>query len=271
MSEQNAGDYPLERRDGEIERLDIQSATMAPDCDIMLERIGVTEGWCCLDLGCGPEGITTLLSNRVGARGRVVGLDADDVFIKRAQRRAPGNVEFVHGNAYEPNLPHGQFDLVHMRFIGSTAGRPELLLKQAIRLAKRGGVVAMQEPDMAALNCYPPHPSWERLRAALIGAFASVGADINLGQRLYPLARHAGLTDVQYRPFLVGIRSADSMTDYLPSTVESLRRTIVEKGLMGADELDEAIGECRAHLNHPDTVFTTYIVAQVWGRTAARG
>lgn len=269
MSAQHAGHYPLERRHGEIERLDVQGATMAPDCAIMLERIGVAEGWRCLDLGCGPGGITSLLAKRVGASGRVVGLDADPVFVDYARRRAPDNVEFVLGNAYEPDLPDGSFDLVHMRFIASTAGRPETLLKQAIRLAKPGGVVAMQEPDMAALNCYPPHPAWERLRAALVGAFASAGADISLGQRLYALVRHAGLSDVQYRPFLVGIRSTDPMANYLPSTVESLRRTIIEKNLMRRDELDAAIAECRTHLKHPDTVFTTYIVAQVWGRTAS--
>src|SRR4051812_31768859 len=229
MNAAAAGHYPLERRDGEIERLDIQGATMAPDCDVMLERIGVIAGWRCLDLGCGPGGITALLSKRVGVSGRIVGLDADSVFIEHARARAPANVEFVRGNAYEPDLPAGSFDLVHMRFVASTAGRPEVLLKQAIRLAKPGGVVAMQEPDMAALNCHPPHPAWDRLRAMLVGAFASAGADISLGQRLYALARHAGLSDVQYRPFLVGIRSIDPMTDYLPSTVESLRRTIVEK------------------------------------------
>jgi hypothetical protein len=126
----------------------------------------------------------------------------------------------------------------------------------------------MQEPDMATLTCFPPRPSWDRLRAALVGAFASTGADINLGQRLFALVRSAGLRDVQYRPFLVGVRSGDPMADYLPSTVESLRGTIVGRGLMTAAELDAAIADCRAHLAKADTCFTTYAVVQVWGRTA---
>ena len=148
------------------------------------------------------------------------------------------------------------------------AGRPEVLLKEAIRLARRGGVVAMQEPDMATLTCHPPHPAWEALRSALIGAFASVDADINLARRLYALMRGAGLLDVQYRPFLLGVRSTDPWVDYLPSTVESLRRTIVERNLMSESELTAALADCRAHLRDPDVVFTTYTVAQVWGRTA---
>ena len=79
--------------------------------------------------------------------------------------------------------------------------------------------------------------------------------------------RHAGLEDVQYRPFLLGIRSSDPMVDYLPSTVESLRSTIVERGLMAGSELDATLADCRSHLRKPDTVFTTYTVAQVWGHT----
>jgi SAM-dependent methyltransferase len=209
------------------------------------------------------------MSERVGTSGRVVGLDADPVFVEHARRQAPANVEFVRGNAYRSHLPTGGFDLVHTRFVASTAGEPESLLAEAIRLARPGGTVALQEPDMATLNCYPAHPAWSRLKAALEGAFTSVGADINLARRLFRLARQAGLADVQYRPFLLGVRSVDPLVDYLPSTVESLRRTIIDRGLLAEGELDVALADCRAHLRDPGTVFTTYTVAQVWGRTAA--
>ena len=266
MSAATSGHYPLERRAGEIERLLNQSAAFARDCAIMLDRIGVGPGWSCLDLGCGPGGITALLSARVGSTGRVVGLDADPVFLDYARARADTNTEFVTGDAFHPALPDSTFDLVHLRFVASTAGEPETLLREAMRLARTGGIVALQEPDMSALNCDPPHPAWEQLKTALQGAFASVGAEISLGRRLYALMRRAGLEAVEYRPFLIGVRSSDPMVDYLPSTVESLRHTIVERGLIAENALDAALDACRAHLRDPDTVFTTYIVAQVWGR-----
>ena len=269
MSTAHSGHYPIERRRGEIERLHIQGAAMAPESASMLDRIGVASGWTCLDLGCGPGGITGLLSERVGKSGRVVGLDADPIFLEHARERASSNVEFVVGNAYQADLPSGGFDLVHMRFVASTAGDPESLLREAIRLARPGGTVALQEPDMATLNCYPPHPAWDRLKEGLEGAFTIVGADIRLAQRLFAVVRNAGLDDVQYRPFLLGICSTHPMIDYLPATVESLRRTIIDRRLMTDDELDAALTDCRHHLAHPDTVFTTYTVAQVWGRTKA--
>lgn len=263
-----SGHYPIERRDGEIERLRIQGAAMAPDASAMFDRIGVTSGWSCLDIGCGPGGVTALLSERAGPTGRVVGLDMDAQFLDLARASAAGNVEFLQGDAYRSGLATGTFDLVHMRFVASTAGDPERLLQEAKRLARPGGVVALQEPDATTLNCYPPHPAWDKLKTALLGAFRGVGADLELAKRLYVLARQAGLEDVQYRPFLIGVRSVDPMVDYLPSTVESLRGTVLRLGLMTEEEFPQILAACRGHLRHPDATFTMYTVAQVWGRTA---
>jgi SAM-dependent methyltransferase len=241
---------------------------MAPNTSAMLDLIGVKPGWSCLDIGCGPGGITGLLSERAGPSGRVVGLDMDAQFLEQARAGAPANVEFRQGDAYGSDLPSGSFDLVHMRFIASTAGNPERLLQEAIRLARPGGVVALQEPDGTSLNCYPPHPAWEQLKAALLGAFSGVGADLQLAKRLYALARQAGLGDVQYRPFLIGVRAMDPMVDYLPSTVESLRSTVIRLGLLTEVEFPAVLAACRNHLRKPETVFTMYTVAQVWGHKA---
>lgn len=268
MTTTYSGSYPIERRAGEIERLHIQSKAMAPDTLAMLDRFGPMQGWTCLDIGCGPGGITDLLGARVGPTGRVIGLDMDAEFLEHARRNAPPNVEFRLGNAYASDLPAGGFDLVHMRFVASTAGSPERLIEEATRLARPGGIVALQEPDGSTLNCYPPHLAWERLKSALLGAFKGVGADLELARKLYFLVHQAGLADVQYRTALLGVRSIDPMIDYLPSTVESLRATILKLGLFSEGDLATALADCRTHLAKPGTAFTMYTVAQVWGRTA---
>jgi SAM-dependent methyltransferase len=197
----------------------------------------------------------------------VVGLDRDAAFLQHARRNAPGNVEFRIGDAYRSDLSAGTFDLVHMRFVASTAGNPEQLLKEAARLARPGGIVAVQEPDGSTLNCYPPHPAWDRLKAVLLGVFKGVGADLQLAMRLYNLVHQAGFRDVEYRTALLGVRSVDPMVEYLPSTVESLRGSAVKLALIDDGDLDAALHDCRQHLSKPGTAFTMYTVAQVWGRT----
>jgi hypothetical protein len=155
-----------------------------------------------------------------------------------------------------------------MRFVASTSGDPERLLREAMRLTRPGGVVALQEPDVETFSCYPPHPAWDRLMQAMLEAFAKVGGDVHLARRLYRMLRDAGLRDVRYRPFLFGIRSTDPMADHLPATVESMRGTILKLGLLPEAELAVLLQECRSHLRDPGTVTRSFMVAQVWGRKA---
>jgi SAM-dependent methyltransferase len=261
--------YPIERRAGEVERLRVQAAAIAFDADVALGRVGVGAGWRCLDLGCGPGGILELLGARVGPTGRVIGLDRDAVLLEAArswvEAHAVPRVALVAGDAYRPPLRAGAFDLVHVRFLGSTAGRADELFREALTLVRPGGVLMAQEPDTETLHCYPPHPAWDRLRRAVQQAFAAAGGDTRLARRLYRLFRGLGLERVAYRPFLVGVTSTDAMVDYLPATVESIRSTLLGKGLISGAELDDALAACRAHLAHPDTVFTSFLIAQVWG------
>lgn len=269
MSKTFGGSYPIETCVGEIERLHIQGDLMADETRQMLKLIGVRPGWSCLDVGCGPRGITHLLSEAVGPSGRVLGLDMDEQFLAHGRTHAPANVEFRRGDAYDTGLPAGQFDLVHMRFVASTAGNPERLIREAVRLARPGGVVAMQEPDAETLHCYPPHPAYERLKAALLGAFTGTGAALSNSAHLFALQRQIGLDDVNFRPFLLGFCSTDAMADYLPSTVESVRGTVIRLGLLSDEEFQRLLQECRNHLRRPDTISTLYTVMQVWGRKPA--
>ena len=91
---------------------------------------------------------------------------------------------------------------------------------------------------------------------------------MELARRFYFFVRQAGLANVQFRPFIVGVRSTDPMVDYLPSTVKSVRATVLKLGLLSEHEFPVVLAECREHLRQSDTVSTLYTVAQVWGQKA---
>ncbi len=195
MSRLFSGHYPIDARPGELERLHLQSAALAPETERMLDLIGVTEGWRCVDLGCGPGGILELLSRRVGANGHVFGVDMNPNFLEVARAAALANVTLKLDDVYTTDLPPASFDFVHMRFVASTAGTPERLRAEAKRLAKRNGVIALQEPDGSTLNCYPAHQAWEELNDLFLRAFRGVGADVEIAKRLYHVAMQAGLSE----------------------------------------------------------------------------
>ncbi len=268
--DRHAGAYPLERTAEEMARLRMQAAAMETDARILMELIGVGTGWRCLDLACGVGGIMDALSRNVGPTGRVVGLDYDPDKLTAAREWARmeglANVEFVEGDAYRTGLSAASFDLVHVRFVFTTAGRDEELLWEALRLVRPGGALAVQEADVVTLDCHPPHPAWDRVKHAITTAMTRLGGDPHAGRRMFGLLRGAGLQDVRFRPFLAGFTSDDPMADFLPSTAASMRSAIVAAGVLGEDELDVALEACRRHLADPGTISTSVLVYQAWGR-----
>lgn len=262
--------YPLASSPDEIKRLRIQAESLADEAAIMLDRIGIEPGMCCLDLGCGAGGIVDLMSARAGTRGRVVGLDVDEFALAAArawaQDRGLRNVTFKTGSIFDNDLETGSFDLVHLRYVITTIGRHQEVVQAALRLVRPGGVLALQEADAAGINAYPESPAFERLKNVLVAVFVEIGADPFAGRRVYGLLRSAGLHEVDVRVCTARARSHDELASYLPQTVNSVHATILELGLMDETEIDATIAACRADLAVPDTMTTTSTVFQAWGR-----
>lgn len=266
-----AGDaYLLSSGAAELERLRLQARVWEPEAEQLLDRIGVASGWRCLDLGCGAMGILGPLSRRVGPGGHVVGVDRDPQQLAAAracvQEAGLTNVEVLDRDAYATGLPDQSFDLVHVRFVFAPVGRGDALLAEMRRLARPGGVLAIQEPDASCWQCHPPRPAWDRLKAAILAAFAAGGGDFNAGLRTYDLLRRAGLEDVQVRAAVVALQDRHPYMWLPVQFATSLRQRIIDGGLLSAAELDEHLAACEAIAQDPATWVTTFIVTQVWGR-----
>lgn len=70
----------------EIDRLIIQAKCWEPEAETLFDTIGVKSGWQCVDLGCGPVGVLSPLSQRVGVHGQVIGVDEDPRCINAAKK-----------------------------------------------------------------------------------------------------------------------------------------------------------------------------------------
>jgi hypothetical protein len=108
-----------------------------------------------------------------------------------------------------------------------------------------------------------PHAAWVLLKEVLAAAFPAERHP-GLAQELHRLLRRAGLVDIQYRPFLVGFSYDHPMVDYVPATVEGVRSVLLAKNIIGNDELNQALAECRVRLARAETVTTYHTVAQAW-------
>jgi len=106
--------YALGSSPAERSRLRRQSGELSAHSAALLDRVGAGPGWINIDVGCGPSGTLDLLASRVGAAGRVTGLEVN-----------PANVALARDFADECGLAN--VDLVP-RGGGCPARRPAVIL-----------------------------------------------------------------------------------------------------------------------------------------------
>jgi len=265
--------YALGTNPGESARLQRQSEELRPESVALLDWIGLKRGQSAIDVGCGPSGILGLMSAAVSPGGHVVGLDADPAHValarEYARRHGLANVEVAAADARHTGLPSGTFDLVHARTLLATVPGPAGVLAEMVRLAKPGGWVASQEPDMEYSLCYPPLPAWDRLGELFRASFGRSGADPCIGHRLTELYRQAGLEEIEAVVHAATYPAGHSRRTILPDLVRSLGPMIVELGLAGQSELAELDRAVREHLADPATLVLPHLLFVVRGRKPA--
>ncbi len=267
--------YALGADAGEQARLIRQSDELRPEAEALLAGIGLRPGDAALDLGCGPRGILDLLAAAVSPGGRVVGLDADPGHVAAAAagyaRSGPAGVQVIRGDARHTGLAAGSFDLVHARTLLVTIPEPAEMLAEMVRLARPGGWVASQEPDVEHALCYPPLPAWDRLWEIFRAAFTRAGADLYIGRKLAGMYRQAGLVDIQVQVHAGAYPVGHSRRTVIPDLVRSLRPVVAELGVASDAELTGVDLAVRRHLARTDTLMMPHLLVAVRGRKPRSG
>ena len=97
---------------------DTLDAMLLPYGEAALDAGRVQEGHAVLDVGCGCGTTSLALAERVGPRGRVVGLDVSAPMLARARETGRGrsNLTFIEADASRAPIEDGAFDVVFSRF-----------------------------------------------------------------------------------------------------------------------------------------------------------
>ncbi len=127
--------------------------------------MGVARDQTVVDLGCGPGYFTVPAATLVGPRGKVYGVDVHPEMLEACRSRvaaAGARVELVHSTETHIPLPDGIADLVLVAVVLHETGDPAALLREARRLLKPGGEVALiefrQQNEPTGPPTERPHP-----------------------------------------------------------------------------------------------------------------
>lgn len=264
-----SGRYLLGDSPAEIRHLVAQAEVYAEEAGELFDLIGLAPGAAAIDVGCGVMGALHVLVERVGSNGRVVGLDREPRIVQAGrglaqQRGLP--VEFVEADATASGLSPASYDLVHARTLLLNVNNPEEILAEMVRIARPGGIVAVQEPDASAWTCDPPHPAFDILRTEILNAYQRTGKDFNIGRRIARMLRESGLDDVHVRPTTRVTQVGEYYQTFILAIAGLVRDGILAAGEMTNDDFDTHTAALQAHLNTPGTITCQPLMWQAWGQ-----
>jgi SAM-dependent methyltransferase len=118
---------------------------------VALERLGISEGWTCVDVGAGGGDVSVALAEIVGRTGRVYAVDSDprarDIVAAAA---AEHSQVIAITQAGEDLLLPELVDLAFCRFLLMHVFDPAVVLNRMRRAVRSGGWVVAQEPITSA-------------------------------------------------------------------------------------------------------------------------
>jgi SAM-dependent methyltransferase len=242
--------YALGRTAQEYERLRSQAQLWEGATERLLDRVSLPLGARCLDAGCGPGETMRQLAQRVGPRGRVVGIDVDETLGGLALDRLRGDghrqCAFVaHDLAEDGPIPEGPFDLVYARLLLLHLPRRVEVLARLWDAVAPGGALVIQDYDMSAVGAVPPLPSVDRVGELLLRSFEAADCEVRVGSLLPRLFIEAGVglpdgTDVTGR--LERLADASVM---LEGVFRSLLPLAVSREIVTEPEADALLAQLR--------------------------
>jgi predicted O-methyltransferase YrrM len=250
-------------------RLDLLSRVVGPTTESFLDAAGIAPGMICVDVGCGAGHVTRSLARRVGASGRVVGIERDPVKLAAARAETDsaglGNVEYREGDVTIWSETDA-YDVVYGRFIVSHLQDRQGFVVRLREGLRQGGTLILEDIDFTGAFCYPRNRAFARYCELYLQVIDRRGGDANLGPRLYQLCLGAGLRGVHVRvvqPTHCGTCEEKSIS---LSTMVNIADAVLAERLASAAEVAETIAELRVFSEDPASIIGCPRVFQVRGR-----
>jgi SAM-dependent methyltransferase len=244
----------------ERERLNSITSLYDPHTLGCCDRLGMSEGWRCLDVGAGTGSVAELLADRVGDEGRVLAVDLDVRFLEPVARPP---LEVLRADVRSESLPGG-FDLVHARLVLEHLPERSSVLRAMVGAARPGGWVLVEDFDWSTAGAVDPASELhQKVVGALRAFFAAHGYDAKLGRRLPRMLQGAGLMDVGADTVSIQVQADRELgVPQWELLVDQLAPGMIAAGLLEESDVEDF----HTLWHNGDTVSFAPLMVSAWGR-----
>jgi arsenite methyltransferase len=157
-----------------ISWIDAHYLACQTEYEMMLRSVGLQPGWRVLDAGCGTGQFAAVIADLVGERGMIEAVDVAPesvaaVHSKLGSHQFPCRVNAQVADIKALPFPARTFDAVWTANVAQYLDERELTvtLGEFHRVLKPGGVLAIKDGDLTALQIFPVPPTmlWRLLEA----------------------------------------------------------------------------------------------------------
>src|SRR5215210_9062042 len=185
-----------------------------------------------LDMGCGTGVAARTIARRKDFSGKVMGIDLSPYLVNAAERLADEEglgdlVEFRSEDTRDLDIPDGRFDAVVAHTLVSHVKEALTVLKEAGRIVKPGGLIAIFDGDFASMTFALDDPvQSKRHDEALIKA---VVTSPRVMRQMPRLIQQADLEMLRTFPYIM---AEVGMGNFWLSAIDSFKKLAPKSGAM---------------------------------------
>jgi len=202
-------------------------------CGVPTAVADLHEGETVLDLGSGAGADVLISARRVGATGRVIGLDMTDEMLELARANAAQagvtNAQFVKGHIEDIPLPDASVDVVISNCVINLSGDKTAVLAEVARVLRPGGRFAVS--DVIA------DPAMDDATRADMAQWTGCIAGALTREQFTDVLAAAGLVDVD-------IRETHRVHEYAGAAIIRARKPTADAGEPAGCCSSDALSAC---------------------------
>jgi SAM-dependent methyltransferase len=212
----------------------------------------------------GAGSIAQWLTQRVGAKGKVLAADLDTRFLSRLNI---SNLEVRKHDILNDDLETGHYDLVHSRFLLMHLHEPEKALKRMADALRPGGWMFLEELDCGyVVSTDITDPAAASFTAIFRTGFDFLRKrgimDCYFGRRVRGLIENLGFVDVGHEGVAHIYGAGDIGSRWGAMTVSAGAKPMIAAGLFTQAQIDEF----NKMILDPNFQYPGNIIMSAWGK-----